>query len=148
MIMKACSVNSKAICGSLENWNGDIIKKQKMTVLIVDDSSLIIQKIIELLQDVASILEFKSCGTHHEAIQLMNELLPAVAILDINLPDKSGIDVLMYIKQNHPKTIVIMCTNQVSSYYKEQCLKLGANFFIDKSKDFEKIPQLISSIYN
>jgi DNA-binding NarL/FixJ family response regulator len=118
-----------------------------MTVLIVDDSPLIIQKINELLADVLNIGHITGCGTHHEAVKLMDELMPAVAILDINLPDKSGMEVLSYIKRNHPKTIVIMCTNQHSSYYREECLKLGANFFIDKSKDFEKIPQLISSLH-
>lgn len=119
-----------------------------MTVLIVDDSPLIIQKINELLQDLSILLHLISCGTHSEAIQLLEEFRPSVAILDINLPDKSGIEVLNYIKRNHPKTIVIMCTNQDSSYYRERCFQLGASYFIDKSKDFENIPRLIYLLYN
>ena len=146
--MKACNRNISSICGNLENLNGYFIKNQKMTVLIVDDSPLIIQKIDELLQELAITLKLISCGTHSEAIELLDEFRPSVVIVDINLPDKSGIEVLTSIKRNHPKTIVIMCTNQVSNYYREQCFKLGASYFIDKSKDFENIPRLIYSLYN
>src|SRR4051812_10457671 len=127
--MKVHDTNGKASLGSAANLADYFIKSREMTVLIVDDSPLIVQKINELLADILNISGVIGCGTHCDAVKLIDELRPTVAILDINLPDKSGIEVLSYIKQNHPETIVIMCTNQHSSYHREQCLKLGANFF-------------------
>ncbi|MDB5249226.1 MAG: response regulator transcription factor [Segetibacter sp.] len=117
-----------------------------MTVLIVDDSPLIILKITELLEDVQNISLLTSCGTYEDALQLLSEIQPEVVLLDINLPDKSGIQLLTYIKDNFLKTVVIMCTNHANNYYSQLCYTLGANYFIDKSKDFEKIPLLISSL--
>jgi CheY-like chemotaxis protein len=147
VMMKACSNNSNTTCRFFKNF-GDPIKEHKATILVVDDSPIIIEKINEIILQHTHAFELKSCGTHHEAVQLINELSPSGVILDINLPDKSGIEVLRYIKQNYPETLVIMCTNQGGSSYREGCFKLGANYFIDKSKDFEKIPLLISKFYN
>lgn len=120
--------------------------KLKMTVLIVDDSRLIITKMTEMLEEVDSVTALKSCGTYAEAIDLINSFKPVVSLLDINLPDKSGIELLRYVKINSPETTVIMFTNQSTDHYKKLCLKMGANHFLDKSKDFESIPAILTSL--
>lgn len=121
-----------------------ICMKSKTDILIVDDSALIVEKIKELLEDTAGIAAIKSCGTYAEAIALLLHFTPAVVLLDINLPDESGIALLTYIKASFPKTVVIMVTNQSEEYYKNLCLQLGADGFIDKSKDFEKISEMVA----
>src|SRR5947209_2024369 len=107
-----------------------------MTVLIVDDSRLIVTKITELLEDVKTITSLRACGSYAHAIRLINSIKPGVALLDINLPDKSGIDLLKYLKRHSPATTVIMFSNQSSDYYKSLCFKMGAHHFLDKSNDF------------
>jgi DNA-binding NarL/FixJ family response regulator len=69
-------------------------------------------------------------------------------LLDINLPDKSGIELLRKIKEDYKKTKVFMITNQANDYYKDMCKKLGADNFFDKSIDFNLIPDLISAEFN
>jgi DNA-binding NarL/FixJ family response regulator len=71
-----------------------------------------------------------------------------MVLLDINLPDKSGIELLRKIKKEYKKMKVFMITNQANDYYKEICKKLGADHFFDKSKDFNLIPDLISAEFN
>ena len=129
-----------------ENLNKGGIKKQKVTVLVVDDSPLIIVKISELLEDVENISLLPSCGTYKDALHLLSQIQPDVILLDINLPDKSGIQLLTYIKSSFHNTVVIMYTNHANNYYSQLCYTLGANYFVDKSKDFEKIPLFISSL--
>lgn len=121
-------------------------KDQKMTVLIVDDSPIIITKMIELIEDVKTITALKTCGTYDSAIELLNNYTPNVILLDINLPGTSGIELLKYTKAYLPNTFVIIVTNQGSEYYKERCFKIGADHFVDKSKDFDKIPSILSSL--
>jgi len=123
------------------------VKIEKMKVLIVDDSPAIIEKIAELLEDIKSITQLASCGSYSQALAVLNELKPDVAILDVNLPDRSGIELLKYVKSKSSKTVVIMCTNQGSDHYRQFLTKHGANFFLDKSKDFEKLPSLITSLF-
>jgi len=117
-----------------------------MPVLIVDDSPLIVKKIKELLDEVERITSVESCGTYAEAVHLLATYHPVIVLLDINLPDKNGIVLLRYIKTSFPEITIIMVTNQSEPFYKNLCLELGARFYLDKSKDFEKLPALITSI--
>jgi DNA-binding NarL/FixJ family response regulator len=117
-----------------------------MNVLIVDDAPIIILKISELLDEANIISNISSCNSYAEAIHILPSAKPDVVILDIHLRDKSGMDLLPFIKTNYPKVLVIMCTNQEGEYYRNQCRKLGADYFVDKSKDFDIIPELIASL--
>lgn len=118
-----------------------------MTLLIVDDSPLIVTKIKELLDNVAGITSIQSCGTYAEAIVWLAVQQPKVLLLDINLPDKNGILLLKHVIHNFPATRVIMVTNQADAYYKEMCLQLGASFYLDKSNDFDKLAGIVSGLY-
>jgi DNA-binding NarL/FixJ family response regulator len=77
---------------------------------------------------------------------MLTESRPDIVLLDIHLPVKSGIELLQYIRINHPATIVIMLTNESGDYYRKICKKLGAAYFIDKSREFELIPDILASI--
>jgi DNA-binding NarL/FixJ family response regulator len=114
-----------------------------MTVLIVDDSPIIITKLVELLEEVCTIKSIKSCNSYSHAVESFDAHKPDVVLLDINLPDRSGIQLLRYVKSNFPLTRVIMVTNQNSAYYRNLCIDLGAEHFLDKSKDFEAIPSIL-----
>jgi DNA-binding NarL/FixJ family response regulator len=76
---------------------------------------------------------------------MLSQYKPHLALLDINLPGKSGIELLKYIKVNFPETIVIMVTNQNGDFYRNHSMQLGAHHYIDKSKDFEKLNGLVCS---
>jgi two-component system chemotaxis response regulator CheY len=117
-----------------------------MNVLIVDDSPIIITKLLELLEEVETIKTIKSSSTYMQAVESIRVQNPDVVLLDINLPDISGIQLLRYVKNKLPLTIVIMVTNQNSTYYKNLCIDLGAEHFLDKSKDFENLPSILSSL--
>ncbi|TKK69936.1 response regulator [Ilyomonas limi] len=120
--------------------------KPAKPLLIVDDSPLIVKKISEWLEEVEGITSIESCGTYARAVDLLAVCKPAVVLLDVNLPDKSGIVLLKHIKALYPGTTVIMVTNQGDDFYKNLCLESGAHYFLDKSNDFEKLPALVASI--
>jgi DNA-binding NarL/FixJ family response regulator len=69
-----------------------------------------------------------------------------VVILDIRFPDGSGIDVLQAIKQDQPAPMVIILTNYPYSGYRQRCLNAGADFFLDKSTEFDQIPKLFEQL--
>lgn len=81
-----------------------------------------------------------------EGLQLLEDHRPDVAILDINLPDKTGIELLRTIKGNQlPVKMVIMMTEDASEPKREKCLQLGANHFLNKFTDFEKITEIVEN---
>ena len=122
------------------------MKTGKKTVIIVDDSPLIVKRLVDMLNELPNLEWIKNAGNYSEGLQLINEHQPRVLLLDINLPDKSGIELLRICKTSNPGTKVIMITNQANEYYRKLCLKLGADYFIDKSKEFEQIAEAISDI--
>jgi DNA-binding NarL/FixJ family response regulator len=121
---------------------------EKRMILIVDDSLLIVKRLIDILKGLDNIDSIKHAGTYAEANALFGQCQPDIVFLDINLPDKSGIELLSKIKKDNYEIKVVMFTNHSDDYYKTLCSKLGANYFIDKSTDFEFIPELISSFNN
>jgi DNA-binding NarL/FixJ family response regulator len=66
--------------------------------------------------------------------------------MEIQLPVKDGIDLLKYIVFNFPDTKVIVLSNLAGDYYRKLCMTAGAIKFLDKSKDFDEIPELFKLI--
>ena len=115
-------------------------------ILIVDDSPIIVKHLTDMLNELGNPGLIKNAGSYSDAIQLINQTNPSILLLDINLPDKSGIEILRISKEKNPAAKVIMITNQANEYYKKLCVSLGADYFIDKSKEFEKIPDIIATL--
>ena len=78
-----------------------------------------------------------------EAIAAFRQLRPEVAILDIQMPDGCGLAVLTYIKKESPQTTVIMLTNYPLPLFRKRCLEAGADYFFDKSTEFEKVIEVL-----
>jgi len=113
-------------------------------VLIVDDSYLIVKKLTEVLIESNSVSEVHYAYNIADAMMILHRQKPDIISLDINLSNESGIDLLRTIKKEYPEIIVAMLTNQASGYYKDLCIKLGADYFLDKSCDFDNFFDIIS----
>ncbi len=111
-----------------------------MTVLIVDDSPEFRHSLRKLLDTLANVKIVGEAGSVWEAIQLAAESKPEAVILDIRLPGGSGFDVLREIKKNEGKApVVVMLTNYASAHYRQKSLADGADYFFDKSTEFEEV---------
>lgn len=119
----------------------------KKTVLIVDDSNLVVERLTEMLKELKNVDNIYSAGNFTDAINILQNTPPDILLLDINLPDTSGIELLRVVKNKYPAIMVTMVSNQSDRYYKELCRKLGADHFVDKSKNFDIIPDIISASY-
>jgi DNA-binding NarL/FixJ family response regulator len=117
----------------------------QVTILVVDDTDLIVQRLFEILTEMECVAGLYKANCYEEAEQLLALNHPCLVLLDIQLPGKNGIELLGFIKKEYPHIIVIMLTNKVSYYYKELCESMGCDHFVDKSREFEKIPAIIES---
>jgi DNA-binding NarL/FixJ family response regulator len=118
-----------------------------MKVFIADDSSEIRKRIIAMLSDLAERIEMIGEAENvQDAINSIHEFDPDVVILDIRMPGGSGIDVLKKIKKKNEVPVIIILTNYPYSQYREKCMEAGADFFFDKSGDFEEIVKVVSGI--
>ena len=81
-----------------------------------------------------------------EATNLIKKLNPDVVILDIRMPRENGIDVLQNIKRDKQAPIVIMLTNYPYPQYRKKCMEAGADFFFEKSTEFEKVMEVLKKV--
>ena len=116
------------------------------SLLIVDDSQIIIDRVIDSLKDHDTVKDIFTAANYREAMELIRRLTPRFVLLDIQLPDKSGMDLLKFIVKEYPVIKVIMFSNLLDDNYIKVCKKIGAKYFIDKSRDFELIPGMLNKI--
>jgi DNA-binding NarL/FixJ family response regulator len=121
--------------------------KDKISVLLVDDALIITKRISDMLQEIEIVGEIFVASTFLHATEIVEEKTPDLVLLDIHLSDKSGIELLTLLHTDYPAIKVIMVSNKASEYYRELCATMGANSFIDKSKEFEMIPSVIDNLF-
>ena len=112
-------------------------KNPNEPILIVDDDDAIRWTLREALQtwDFAPV----EAASVAEAVKHVKAELPAAVLLDIDLPDGSGLDVLREIKHDHPEAIVIMITGNVQVDNTISALRGGAYDFIAKPINLEEL---------
>jgi CheY-like chemotaxis protein len=79
-------------------------------------------------------------------LDALRQVRPDVVILDIRMPGGNGIEVLREVKKMTPAPQVIMLTNFAYAQYRKKCEEAGADFFFDKSTEFEKLPQALEQV--
>jgi DNA-binding NarL/FixJ family response regulator len=104
-----------------------------MKVMIVDDSILLQTRLSNALRRVDENMSISGAGNCKEAIDLFSHFNPDTVILDIALPDGSGINLLQRFKKEAPAVHVIMLTNYPTDEFIKNCMELGADYFFDKS---------------
>ncbi len=117
-----------------------------MRVFIVDDSEALREELIALLSRYEEIEIIGQAGDSIEAKNAIPKLNPDVVILDIRMPGGNGIEVIRNIKKDNPKCVVIMFTNYPYSQYRKRYMKLGADFFFDKSSEVEKVIEVLGKM--
>jgi DNA-binding NarL/FixJ family response regulator len=115
----------------------------QVKLFIADDSLIVRERVVTMLDELAGIEFVGQAETVAEAISEIRNRQPDVVILDIQMPDGSGIEVLQNIKQAEAAPMVIILTNYPYQKHREKCLNAGADFFLDKSIEFDQIPKLL-----
>ena len=103
-----------------------------MNILIVDDHAIVRQGLRQILMESDSTIFIKEADCGSEAIRQVREGEWNVVVLDISMPDRSGIDILKQIKKEYPKIPVLMLSMHEEGLYAIRALKAGASGYITK----------------
>jgi DNA-binding NarL/FixJ family response regulator len=117
-----------------------------MRILIADDSAVVRERLLQFLHDVEGVEVVGQAKDALEAKVMAERLKPDVAILDLRMPKGSGADVLHDIKKLQPSPRVIMLTNYSHPENKKKCIDFGADYFFDKSTEFQKVVSVLKSM--
>lgn len=122
------------------------MEKRKLSIAIVDDSEIIRERFVHRLNKWENFQIIWQAENVENTYRCFEKSAPSVLILDIQLPDGSGIDILEKIKEEKPATKIIMLTNYSSLPFKNKCVKAGADYFFDKSTEFEKVFEVLKEL--
>lgn len=110
-----------------------------MNVFVVEDSSILRERLIRTLSGISGVEVCGFSDTAEEAIHLIEQSHPDAIILDIRLREGSGFQVLQKVKSPGKSPLVIILTNFAYPQYRKRYLDAGADFFFDKSNEFDQV---------
>lgn len=110
-----------------------------MQVFLVEDSPLVRERLESLLTQVPGTEIVGRAGTAGAAIRDILATRPDLVVLDVQLADGSGFDVLRALHAKAPELDVVMLSNYSSDPYRRTAARLGARAFYDKTREFERV---------
>lgn len=130
----------------INNQNSIVMPGQKLRVFISDDSPIMQVRLANMISDISGVELVGQSASVQDSIREINRLRPDAVILDIRMLGGSGIDVLTEIKKFQNPPLVIMLTNYPFPQYRKRCMEAGADFFLDKSNEFQKVIDIFRSL--
>ncbi len=101
-------------------------------VLIADDHALIRTGLMQLLQEDRSIREVGEAATGEQTLDKLRESRWDLLLLDINMPDRSGLDILKHVRSGFPDTRVLVLSGYPERQYARNVLRAGASGYLAK----------------
>lgn len=116
-----------------------------MKVFVVEDSDAVRERLIEMIREVEDVKVVGEAASYGKAVAGIRDSVPDVAILDIKLAGDagSGIDVLAEVRKTVPAIRAIVISNYITPQHAKASADAGAEYFLDKSVDFERIPEIL-----
>ena len=115
-------------------------------VLLVDDSRIVRERLAALISELPGVVLIGEACNVSEGVKKIRQLRPHIVVLDISMPGGNGIQVLEAVRKRGPAPHIIMLTNFAHEAYRERCLELGAEYFFDKSAEFENAVATIKQL--
>jgi len=117
-----------------------------MNLVISDDSPVVRVRLSHMIGELKNVNIVGEAEDVQKSIEIIEELKPDIVILDISMPGGSGLDVLKNIREKFLHTTVIILTNYSFPQYRKICMDSGADYFFDKSNEFDKVVDVLKDL--
>lgn len=114
-----------------------------LTVYLVEDSLAIRARLADTIRGIEGAELVGEAGSVGKAIAGIQSTHPAAVILDLQLEDGSGLEVLRAVRPDSPALHVAVLTNYATDQHRRACMSAGAEFFLDKSSEFPRIREIV-----
>src|SRR6266508_5526501 len=121
--------------------------KTKIRVLLADDHRIVRQGVRQLLESAKDIEVIAEAGDGEEAQFLIEKLKPDVAVLDIQMPKASGIEVTRWVRAHLPEVGVLILTAYDDDPYVMAVLQAGANGYVLKTAKTAELIQAVRDVH-
>ena len=117
-----------------------------MKVFLVEDSLPIRLRLVEMIEADGAHKIVGVADNYADAVSGIAGSHPDVAIFDIKLAGGNGIQALAEARRHQPLLLGIVMSNYATPQHQKASAEAGASYFLDKSSDFEQIPQILSAL--
>lgn len=119
---------------------------EELRVLLVEDSRLLSERLLELIAAEDGVSAVGSVATESDAVNAVRDLHPDAVILDLRLKEGTGFGVMRYINTLADRPDVVVITNYALPQYRQQAQRLGARYFLDKTQEFDRLPEVLQRL--
>jgi phosphotransferase system HPr (HPr) family protein len=119
---------------------------EPMSVLLVEDSAPVRRRLCAMMAETTALRVVAEAATVAEATGLFDSVHPETVVLDLALPDGSGMDVLRHIRGGGGSCLVLVLTNYAGPESRQHCSDLGANYVFGKSAEFEQALETLGNL--
>lgn len=116
-------------------------------LLIVDDHAVVRLGLQTLLADEADLEVVAEAGSAEDAMLQLEQKKPDIAVVDIQLPGRSGIEICREIRKRFPETRVVILTSHAGEAFVEQAMRAGASGYVLKQVGNEELIRAIRAAY-
>lgn len=114
-----------------------------MKVFIVEDSALMFARIAQAVKAIQGLVVTGAASDAQGALTAIRESSPDALIVDIQLREGSGLDVLKQIKSERPEIKAVVLSNSATRPYQHAAVVAGADYFLDKSTEFGQLAGIL-----
>jgi DNA-binding NarL/FixJ family response regulator len=115
-----------------------------LRVFLIEDSPILTERLREALTALDGVAVVGTADTEREAISAVRSTAPDLLILDLQLKQGTGFGVLRALGPSRPAVVVL--TNYALPAYQRQAKEYGVVNFFNKSRDFDRLTDLIASM--
>lgn len=117
-------------------------------VMIADDHSLIREGIKQLLEFDGSLEVIAQAADGNETLEVLSEVKPDILLLDINMPNMNGLDVLQELKRKHSDMKILILTVHNEVEYLLKAVDIGADGYVLKDAGSDELKDAINRVIN
>jgi DNA-binding NarL/FixJ family response regulator len=117
-----------------------------LSVVLADDSDVVRQRLRNAVAAIPNVHVVGEAPDAEEALARIREHAPDVVVLDMFMPGGGGTRVLQDLQGAENRPITLVFTNFAYPEYRDACLQLGADHFLDKSADLERLLSIIGQL--
>jgi DNA-binding NarL/FixJ family response regulator len=117
-----------------------------LRVLLVEDSKVLTERLAEAIRQIPEVELIGTADTEAGALDAIRHFPVDVVILDLHLKQGTGFGVMRGLAAVSAKPQIIVLTNYDLPEYKHAALALGAAHFLDKARDYGKLPEVLQEM--
>lgn len=117
-----------------------------LKVLLVEDSAMLVERLRELFERIPGVELIATVDTEQEAIAAVSDQPVDAIVLDLQLKRGTGFGVLRHIASMGQPPVRIVLTNYDLPEYRRQATALGARYFLDKARDYDRLVDALAEV--